>query len=131
MNKRRYACTVIMALLVNSVHNMQAVEESNSQTWKKLKVLATAYCPCSKCCGRFADGKTAIGNDAFTKGVAVDKKLIPLRSVLKIPGYGEVVADDVGGAIKQLHIDVRFNTHKAALEWGRKFLTVEYQAPNS
>ena len=131
MNKKRYAFTIMVVLLVNLVHNLSAVEERRDQTWKTRQVLATAYCPCSKCCGRFADGITAIGNDAFTKGVAVDKKLIPLRSVLKIPGYGEVVADDVGGALKQRHIDVRFNTHEAALKWGRKFLTVEYQTPKS
>ena len=131
MKKSRYVFAVMMVLLVSAVHNLQAAEEIRGQTWKTLKVLATAYCPCSKCCGRFADGKTAIGNNAFTKGVAVDKKVIPLRSVLRIPGYGEVVADDVGGAIKKRHIDVRFNTHKAALKWGRKFLTVEYLTPKS
>jgi 3D (Asp-Asp-Asp) domain-containing protein len=97
--------------------------------WRKMVVIATAYCPCSECCGRFADNLTAIGRDADTKGVAVDRKLIPLGSLVSIPGYGTVVADDVGGAIKGKRIDVRFRTHKAALEWGRSKIVIYYRVP--
>ena len=80
----------------------------------------TAYCPCSLCCGKFSDGVTATGTDAYTKGVAVDPKVIPLGSTIHIPGYGTVIADDVGGAIKGEKLDVRFKTHKEAKEWGRQ-----------
>lgn len=94
--------------------------------WKKLWVTATAYCPCSKCCYPFNDGITATGKNAYTKGVAVDKRMIPLGSIMKIPGYGTVKADDVGGAIKGRKIDVRFKYHWEARKWGRKYLRIEY-----
>lgn len=89
--------------------------------------MVTAYCPCVKCCGKWADGKTATGANAFSMGVAVDKALIPLGSEVTIPGYGRVLADDVGGGIKKRHIDVRFATHQEALEWGVRTITVEWR----
>jgi len=96
-------------------------------TWQPeyMTVRATAYCPCSKCCGEDADGYTATMRDAKLKGVAIDKRLIPLGSRLDIPGYGNwVLADDVGGAIKGNRIDVRFKTHQEALNWGVKTLRI-------
>jgi len=87
---------------------------------REIEVEVTAYCPCEKCCGEYADGLTATGKDAYTKGVAVDPKVIPLGSTIHIPGYGTVEADDVGGAIKGAKIDVRFRTHKEAKQWGRQ-----------
>jgi len=95
----------------------------------KITMEVTAYCPCKKCCGKFADGVTATGVNAYTKGVAVDPKKIPLGSTVKIPGYGTVKADDVGGAIKGNRLDVRFNTHKEALQWGRRTVVVFIKRP--
>ena len=120
---------MVITLLIDVSTHVNARPTENTAGWKEIEVLATAYCPCKKCCGKFADGKTAIGHNAFTKGVAVDRRIIPLRSRVKIPGYGMVTADDVGGAIKNNHIDVRFTSHQAALEWGRKNLTIYYQVP--
>jgi len=97
---------------------------------RQVSTLVTAYCPCAKCCGKYADGKTATGTDAYTRGAAVAPKLISYGSVLDIPDYGRCVADDTGGAMRnaakrgEYHIDVRFPTHKEALAWGRKRLTV-------
>lgn len=97
-----------------------------------MEVESTAYCPCSKCCGRHADGKTATGKDANKAGCAVDPKIIPLGSRIDIPGYERgsnsngswIEADDTGSAIKGKRIDVRFSSHKEALEWGRKTITI-------
>lgn len=98
---------------------------SYSDTKKKpdhfyIRVRVTAYCPCEKCCGKYADGKTATGRNAYKPGVAVDPKVISLGSRLDIPGYHNwVLADDVGGAIKGKHVDVRLKNHKKALTWAR------------
>jgi len=100
-----------------------------SPKYHELRVLATAYCPCKKCCGKFANGKTAIGRSAYAKGIAVDRKLIPLRSKVEVPGYGTVMADDVGGSIKGNRIDVRFISHREALQWGRKYITIRWYEP--
>ena len=51
-----------------------------------MTVKATGYCPCSICCGKYADGKTATWRDAQKAGVAVDPKVIPLGSHIDIPG---------------------------------------------
>jgi 3D (Asp-Asp-Asp) domain-containing protein len=99
-----------------------------------IKVLATAYCPCKKCCGKWADGKTSTNRNAYLPGVAVDPKWIPLGAKLSIPEYNKgewVIADDIGGAIKKKknkphRIDVRFKTHQEALEWGRKIITIRW-----
>ena len=89
----------------------------------------TAYCPCERCCGRWADGVTASGHrirpgDAF---VAADPSL-PFGTYVRVPGYngGEPVKVlDRGGAIRGRRIDVFFHTHAEALRWGRRSLDVE------
>lgn len=83
----------------------------------------TAYCPCAKCCGKWADGITATGTTA-TQGrtIAVDPGVIPLGSLVRFKGPdGEVrdyTAEDTGGAIKGQRIDLYFDSHQEALEWG-------------
>ena len=55
--------------------------------------------------------------------VAVDPKVIPLRTLLYIEGYGLAWAGDVGGAIKGNRIDLCFNKTEEALAWGRRTVT--------
>ncbi len=78
---------------------------------------ATAYAPWH---GRGVDGTTAIGLRAGYGVVAVDPRVIPLRSRLFIEGYGRAVAGDTGGAIKGHRIDLGFNTAKEAYRFGRR-----------
>jgi len=92
----------------------------------------TAYCPCPKCCGKYADGKTSIGHNARTTlGVAADPKLIPYKTLLVIPGIGTREVDDTGGAMRKsakegiYHIDVRFHNHEEAKKFGVQWLNVE------
>ena len=128
---RTLKSTLLAGLLLTflvAVRNDATVTNSVVE-WEEVQVEATAYCPCSHCCGQWADGITATGEDAFAKGVAVDRSMIPLGSTVVIPGYGTVIADDVGGAIKERRIDVRFPSHQAALEWGRQKITILYRIP--
>lgn len=85
----------------------------------------TAYCGCVKCCGK-TDGITATGTQA-TEGrtIAVDPSVIPYGTIVYINGQA-FVAEDCGGAIKGRRIDMFFNTHEAALEWGVRQCTVTY-----
>ena len=85
----------------------------------------TAYCPCSKCCGEWADGFTATG-DLAHEGVtiAVDPEEIPLGTRVWIEGIGERVAQDIGGAIKGKRIDIFFYNHQAALNFGKQELEI-------
>ena len=80
----------------------------------------TAYCPCEKCCGEYADGITATGTVA-TEGrtCAVDPEIIPLGTEIEIDGV-KYIAEDVGGAIKGKRIDICFNDHRSAVMYGVK-----------
>ena len=95
--------------------------ESESESEPELKSLGrfklTAYCACSKCCGK-SDGITASGTKAKQgRTIAVDPKLIPYGTKVVINGR-TYVAEDCGGSIKQNRIDVFFNSHKDALNFG-------------
>lgn len=83
-------------------------------------MIATAYTPGEESTGEWADGYTFTGLRAGYGVVAVDPEVIPLGTMLYIPGYGEAVAGDIGGAIKGERIDLGFESVEEALEYGRK-----------
>ncbi len=56
--------------------------------------------------------------------IAVDPHVIPLGTRVFIPGYGEAVAEDIGGSIKGHRIDVAFDSHEEALAFGRRDLEI-------
>lgn len=89
-----------------------------------LTMKASAYDPGPRSCGSSADGKTCIGMKAGFGVVAVDPKVIPLRSRLYIEGYGHAIAGDRGRAIKGNRIDLGFDTYEEAIRFGRKTVTV-------
>lgn len=78
---------------------------------------ATAYCPCVKCCGK-SDGITATGTVATAgRTIAVDPSIIPYGTQLIIDGH-TYTAEDCGGAIDGKTVDIFFNTHEEALQFG-------------
>ena len=71
----------------------------------------THYCPCSICCGPYANGITSTGVTATTNHtIAVDPSVIPYGSKVVINGQ-VYVAEDCGGAIKNKRIDIYVATH--------------------
>lgn len=50
--------------------------------------------------------------------IAVDPNIIPYGTQVEIEGVGVRIAEDCGGAIKGNRIDLLFDTHEEALEWG-------------
>jgi 3D (Asp-Asp-Asp) domain-containing protein len=108
---------------------------------RTMSMVVTAYSPDARSCGASADGITASGYSVHVNGgclVAADPKVLPLGSLVSVPGYdgGAVVPVlDTGGAIKGNRLDVLFPTHRQALEWGRRTIEItvwEYAdgAPN-
>ena len=90
----------------------------------------TAYCPCEKCCGSWAfdrpDGIVYGSSGEELKAgysIAVDPSVIPYGTEVVINGL-TYRADDCGGAIKGNRIDVYFNNHKDALDFGVKYADV-------
>ena len=99
----------------------QKEEESNLVYMGRFKL--TAYCACSKCCGK-SDGITATGTKAKQgRTIAVDPKKIPYGTKVVINGH-TYVAEDCGGSIKNNRIDIFFNSHKEALQFGVQYADV-------
>ena len=76
----------------------------------------TAYCGCSYCCGK-SDGITASGTVA-TAGRTVASNSIPLGTHILINDV-EYIVEDTGGMGSNV-IDIYFNSHQEALEFGRQ-----------
>ena len=55
---------------------------------------------------------------------AVDPSVIPLGTRLYVPGYGEAIADDIGGLIQGNRVDVAMDTLDEAFTWGAQRITV-------
>lgn len=81
---------------------------------------ATAYLPTDGS----AEGLTAMGIPATYGIVAVDPDVIPLGSRVYIPGYGEALAADTGGAIYGYKIDLCMENYWQAMDFGRRMVTV-------
>ena len=79
----------------------------------------TAYCGCLKCCGK-TDGITASGEKAVQGVTIATDKSIPFGTKIHIDGVGERIVQDRGGAIKGNRIDLYFDTHQEALNFGRQ-----------
>ena len=69
-------------------------------------------------------GRTASGLPTGWGIVAVDPSVIPLGTRMTIPGYGEGVAADTGGAVHGATIDLWFPSAAQALAWGRRTVTI-------
>ncbi len=69
-------------------------------------------------------GPTATGAPAGWGVVAVDPSVIPLGTRMTIPGYGEGVAADTGGAVRGATIDLWFPSTAQAAAWGRRTVTI-------
>lgn len=101
------------------VYKTLQTSEGDVQYWCKLeKFRATAYDP--QCLG--CNETTAIGMKAGFGVIAVDPKVIKLRSKVYIPGYGMAVAGDTGGAIKGKRVDLGFDDIDAS--WGVRSVDV-------
>lgn len=106
-------------------------EEKPAPKWKWIvvKMEVTAYCPCAKCCEQWAGIPVSSGKRKTASGhtIHVGDKFVaaprtyPFGTEMVIEGYagGKIVkVEDVGGAIKGNKLDLYFDTHQEALNWG-------------
>ena len=101
------------------IHEERAHEVSRGGG-RALYVSATAYSAHDPGNGN----RTATGTLVRRGVIAVDPSVIPLGTRVFIPGYGEAVAEDIGGGIHGQRIDVAFDTHAEALMFGRQDLEI-------
>jgi len=73
--------------------------------------------------GYSLSGNTASGLPVGWGIAAVDPSVIPLGTHLTIPGYGDAVAADTGGAVVGSTIDLWFPSTAQAQAWGRRTVT--------
>lgn len=101
---------------------MPADPVSSVTTGKTLTVVATGYSYTQPGLSNY----TATGIDLRTTSnvIAVDPSVIPLGSIVEIPGYGIAIAGDTGGDIKGNRIDLHYNSVDQALVFGRQQLTI-------
>lgn len=88
---------------------------------------ATAYCGGSCCNGQWAGSPTASGTyPKANRTIAVDPNVIPLGTVVEIEGMGTYIAEDTGSAIKGNIIDIYFDSHSGANNFGRRTIHIRW-----
>ena len=102
---------------------------------KTLSLRVTAYAPDPRCCYPYAGTATASGLSTATNGghlVAADTAVIPMYSLVIVPGYARGAAVPVldrGGAIKGPRLDVLLPNFAQAQSWGVRKLEVKIYEP--
>ena len=112
---------------------IEKINAADKCQWTRVRMKVTAYCPCAKCCGSHSDGYTANMHkikwgDRF---VAADSKF-PFGTEIIIPGYNNsqpVKVMDRGSEIRGDRLDVFYNTHHTAKNWGVQYLDVLVKLP--
>lgn len=111
-----------------------AVQPSRGSTSSKggevITARVTAYAPLDNKSGICAEGDptiTATGAKVRRGIIAVDPKKIPYGSLVYVPGYGEAIAEDTGGALRQykgVAIDILVDSYEEAMQWGKQEVEV-------
>ena len=125
----------VKAIIQISRGSRGCYNEKDEKAKKLLIVEATAYTNSYEDTGKTPEdsgyGITATGTVAKVGTVAVDPKVIPLKSKLYIKSmdgsvsYGYATAEDTGSAIKGNKIDLFYNTKWEANQFGRRKVQVE------
>lgn len=106
------------AVVVPPVVVLPGDEPQETQETRTCVFTVTAYCHCEKCCGVYANGYTATGEKAI-QGVtiAADPDVLPMGTEIELDGHTYTV-QDTGGAIVGNRLDLYFDSHDDALQWG-------------
>lgn len=106
----------------SSAKSASEVITSNGRLLGSYKL--TFYCPCTKCSGQWGTGTYSGVRAVEGRTIAVDPNKIPIGSRVFIEGYGDFIAEDVGGAIKGNKIDVYLNSHSRCYDLGVQYANI-------
>lgn len=95
----------------------------------------TAYCGCSKCCGKWGENRPLDENGkpiVYTANMTVAKEGVTIAADISVLPYGtkviidghEYIVQDRGGSIKENRIDLYFESHQDALNFGVQYKEV-------
>lgn len=113
--------TVYRLVLLSEKGGMEKIYDLSRA--KKMKMVATAYYPGDPLAWR--DGTITFLGQKMQRGiVAVDPRVIPLRTRVYVPGYGYGYAGDTGSAIKGMRIDLGVNNAEEEKSFMHKPVTV-------
>ena len=104
---------------VTSRSGSTARTESTNSNEKWIWANVSAYCACSKCCGK-TNGITASGTKATVGRTIAAPSSYSFGTKIELEGLGTYIVEDRGGAIQGNKIDVFFASHSEALAFGRK-----------
>ncbi len=117
------SATMMTAAAANG-GNAIIVDPSQLSSGKYIgKFVVTAYCACTKCCGPNARGITASGKAPVANHTIAADKMFAFGTQLVV-GNQVYTVEDRGGGIKGYRIDIYFNTHQEALNFGRRTMDV-------
>jgi len=118
--------TGIVGPVTRKALNLSASAANNtpSRGGNTLTMVATGYCPCAKCNYPYGGHPSYLGYPLGRGIIAVDPNVIPMGTRLWVEGYGEGIAADQGNAIKGYRLDLCFNSHEEALDWGIRTVQV-------
>lgn len=127
---------VIWDIEVQKMEEAKPVALPADPNWVTIKMNTSAYCPCQKCCDDWGKIPVSSGKRKTPSGhtihvgdkfVAAPRKY-PFGTEMVVEGYagGKIVkVEDVGGAIKGNKLDLYFDSHQEALNYGRKDVLVK------
>lgn len=121
---------VVITEPINKIVQVQKKQTSRASTLPRTSASIaggttykiTAYCPCSKCCGK-TNGRTASGTTATAGRTVAASSKFAFGTKLNIGGHIYTV-EDRGGAINGNKIDIFVNSHSEALQWGVRYMSV-------
>ncbi len=125
---------VVLEEPVNKIVQVKKIASSRSSSLPRTSITSslsqtgattykvTAYCPCSKCCGK-ATGRTSSGTIATPGRTIAASSKFAYGTKLNIGGHTYTV-EDRGGAVNGNKIDIFVRSHAEALQWGVRYLPV-------
>jgi len=114
--------TAVVQVLAQIRERISKIQPEGVTLTGEWEMVATAYYAGGG--GLNGDGITATGLRARKGIIAVDPSVIRLGTKLYIEGYGEAIAADTGGWIKDYRVDLCFDTLEECYMYGRRKIYV-------
>lgn len=123
-------------LLLALILIIMQVTHADTDDRDVVRARVTAYAPLDNKSGICADSKPTVTSRGYRPNrhyAAVDPSRIPYGTRMYVPGYGEVVAADTGGALRSYGgyaVDLYFDSYEEAVAWGNRSIRIIILGPD-